>query len=141
MLSYLFSQFLIKIKTTTTIIHSQKNVRMNYLKVTIINKFLYKLQMLYFDKIDVSKGIYINKRSASKKSAIIATIGIFQIKCLSFNHMYGCHYVLMMSMSPSDIVILNIDGGDYCCVITGIIKSEVINLMENIDLSLKSETL
>ena len=97
--------------------------------------------MLYFDKIDVSKGIYINKRSASKKSAIIATIGIFQIKCLSFSHMYGCHYVLMMSMSPSDIVILNIDGGDYCCVITGIIKSEVINLMENIDLSLKSETL
>ena len=55
--------------------------------------------------------------------------------------MYGCHYVLMMSMSPSDIVILNIDGSDYCCVITGIIKSEVINLMENIDLSLKSETL
>ena len=33
--------------------------------------------MLYFDKIDISKGIYINKRSASKKSAIIATIGIF----------------------------------------------------------------
>ena len=36
--------------------------------------------------------------------------------------MYGCHDVLIMSMNLSDIVILNIDGGDYFCVITGIIK-------------------
>ena len=36
--------------------------------------------------------------------------------------MYGCHDVLIMSMNLSDIVILNIDGGDYFCVITRIIK-------------------
>ena len=33
--------------------------------------------MLYFDKMEFSKGMYINKRSASKKSEIIVTIGTF----------------------------------------------------------------
>ena len=39
--------------------------------------------MLYLDIIDVSEGNYVNKASAS--SAIFVTIGIFQIKVLSFN--------------------------------------------------------
>ena len=32
--------------------------------------------MLYFDRIDVSEGIDVNKRSASKKSVIFAIISI-----------------------------------------------------------------
>ena len=47
----------------------------------------------------------------------------------------------MMSMNLSDIAILNIKGCDYCCVISGISKSEAINLMQNIDLTEKSGTL
>ena len=34
------------------------------------NKFLYKIQMLYYDRIDVSEGIDINKTSASKERDI-----------------------------------------------------------------------
>ena len=41
---------------------------MNQLKIAIINTFSYKLQMLYYDTIDVSDGIYINKTSESKES-------------------------------------------------------------------------
>ena len=41
---------------------------MNQLKIAIINTLLFKLQMLYYDTIDVSDGIYINKTSESKKS-------------------------------------------------------------------------
>ena len=49
--------------------------------------------------------------------------------------------VLMMSMNLNNITILNINGIDYCCIITPISKSEAINLTQDIDLSKKSGTL
>ena len=44
-------------------------------------------------------------------------------------------------MNLSNIVILNIKGANYCCIISGISKNEAINLMQNIDLTDESETL
>ena len=44
-------------------------------------------------------------------------------------------------MNLSDISILNIKSADYCCIISGISKSEVINLMQNTDLTERSGTL
>ena len=41
----------------------------------------------------------------------------------------------------SDIAILNIKGSDYRCVISGISKNEIINLMQNTGLTEKSGTL
>ena len=41
----------------------------------------------------------------------------------------------MMSMSLSDITILNIKNADYCCIISGISKNEAINLMQNTNLT------
>ena len=49
----------------------------------------------------------------------------------------GCHDLLMMFMSLSNIAILNIKRTDYCCIISRISKSEAINLMQNIDLAKK----
>ena len=46
-----------------------------------------------------------------------------------------------MSLNLSDIAILNINGSDYCGVISGISKSEAINLIQNTDLTEKSEIL
>ena len=46
----------------------------------------------------------------------------------------------MMSVNLSDIAILNIKGDDYHCFINGISKNEVINLMQNVDLTEISET-
>ena len=51
----------------------------------------------------------------------------------------GCHDVLIMSMNLDDIAILNINGADYRCVIAGTSKTEVINLMQNIDFSEKKK--
>ena len=42
-------------------------------------------------------------------------------------------------MCYCDITILKIHGFDFCCIIIGISKSEVINIMQNIDLSKKME--
>ena len=48
---------------------------------------------------------------------------------------------MVMSIKLSDIVILNIKGSDYCCIISLISKYETINLIQNADLTEKRETL
>ena len=103
--------------------------------------------MLYFDRIDVSEGIDVNKVSASKE-------------CDNW-YFYWHHYwyflnyifkfqpnvcnryrdLLMIPMNPSDIAILSIKGSDYHCIISLISKKETINVMENTDLTKKSGTL
>ena len=47
----------------------------------------------------------------------------------------------MMSMNFSDIFILNINGSDYHCIISGVSKSEAIELLQNIAMAEKSGTL
>ena len=47
----------------------------------------------------------------------------------------------MMYVNLSDIVILNIKGSDYHCIISLIRKNESINLLQNADLTEKSGTL
>ena len=44
-------------------------------------------------------------------------------------------------MNFSDIAILNIKGSDYRCIISGISKSEAINLMQNADLTKKKRNI
>ena len=51
-----------------------------------------------------------------------------------------CHDLLMMSMSLSDIAILNIKGCNYCCIISLIRKNEAMKLMQNADSTEKSGT-
>ena len=53
----------------------------------------------------------------------------------------GCHDALRMSMNLSDIVILNIKGADYRCIINKISKNEAKNLLKNVNLLEKSGTL
>ena len=43
-----------------------------------------------------------------------------------------------MSVNLSDIAVFNIKGSDYCCSIGLISKNEVINLLQNADLTEKS---
>ena len=41
-------------------------------------------------------------------------------------------------MNLNDIAILSIKGSDYCCIISLISKNQVINLMQNADLTEKN---
>ena len=47
----------------------------------------------------------------------------------------------MMSMSFSDIAILNNNDADYLCTISRISKYKAVNLLQNIDLTKKNRTL
>ena len=88
------------------------------------------------------KKFVVNKTSESKECDI-CHYWHFLNKGFKFqpNVCNGCHDLLMMSMNLSNIYILNIKYADYHCIISGISKSESINLLQNIDLTEKCGTL
>ena len=96
--------------------------------------------MLYYDKIDVSEGIDVNKTSASKECDV-CHYWYFLNYSFKFqrNVCSRCHDLLMMSVNLSDIAISSIRGSDYRCIISLICKNEAINLMQNADLAEKVE--
>ena len=98
--------------------------------------------MLYYYRINVFKGIDINKTSASKECDI-CHYWCFLNKRFKFQSYVcsRCHDLLMMSMNLSNIYILNIENVDYCCIINGICKSEAVKLLQNIDSTEKNGTL
>ena len=98
--------------------------------------------MLYYDRIDVSEGIDVNKTSASKECDV-CHYWYFLNYSFKFqpNVCNRCHDLLMMSLNLSDISILNIKVSDYCFINGLITKNEAINFMQNADLTKKSGTL
>ena len=95
--------------------------------------------MIYYDRIDVSEGIDVNKTSVSEQCDI-CHYWYFLNYSFKFqtNVCNRCHDLLIMSVNLSDIAILNIKGSDYCCIISLISKNEAINLLQNADLTEKS---
>ena len=98
--------------------------------------------MLYYDRIDVSEGVDVNKTSASKECDVCHYCYFLNYSFKFQLYVYNrCHDLLMMSVNLSDIAILNIKGSHYCCIISLVSKNEAINLMQNADLPKKSRTL
>ena len=98
--------------------------------------------MLFYDRIDVSEGIDVNRTRESKEYDIchywyFLSKG-FKFQPYVFNRR---HKLIMMSVNLNDIAILNNKGSDYCCIISRISKIEGINLMQNTSLTEKSRTL
>ena len=91
--------------------------------------------MLYYEGIDVSEGINVNKTSASKECDICHHWH-FLDKGFKFQPdvCKGCHNVLMMPIKLNDIAILNIRGVDYRCIINRISKNDAVNLLQSADL-------
>ena len=97
--------------------------------------------MLYHDRIDISHGIDMSKKSASKERNFchywyFLNKG-FQFQTYILNR---CPDLLMISVNLN-IYVLNIRNVDYRCFIIGISKSETIKLLKNIDLTEKIGTL
>ena len=83
--------------------------------------------MQYYDRIDASEEIFVNKTSESKECNI-CHYWYFLNKGFKFqqNVCNKSHDLLMMSMNLSDIALLNIKSANYCCIISGISKNEAI---------------
>ena len=82
-------------------------------------------------------------KKVNKRSAVFFIIGIFKDKGFKFqlNVCNGCHDLLMITVNIKDIVILKIQGVDYCFTINKINKNEGLNLLQNADLTKISGTL
>ena len=92
--------------------------------------------------MDISEGIHVIKTSASEECDTFQYLYFLSYSFkLQPNVCNRCHDLLMMSINLSDIAILNIKDSDYCVIISLISKTEVINLMQNADLTEKSGTL
>ena len=87
--------------------------------------------MLYYERIDISKGIDPTKNNKSKRCMIC--------HYWFFNHGFklqdsvcsGCHELTMVSFNISDIAIITFKNVDCCCI-HNISKSEAINLLESV---------
>ena len=100
--------------------------------------FIRIIKILYYDRIDVSRGISVNKTSTSKECDIYQ-YWYFLNYSFKFqpNVCNRCHDLLMMSVNLSNIAILNIKGSDYRCIMSLISNNEAMNLMQNADLTEK----
>ena len=76
--------------------------------------FIWIIKMLYFDRVDVSEGVDVNKTSASKECDI-CHYWYFLNYTFKFqpNGSNSCHDLLMMSINLGYIAILNIKSSDY----------------------------
>ena len=99
--------------------------------------------MLYYDRIDISEGIDINKTNASKECDICRywyfLNKVFKFQIYVCNR---CHDLLMMSKDLNSIYILNITNANYYCIINRISKKLIElakQLLQNIDLTKKVE--
>ena len=98
--------------------------------------------MLYYDRIEVSEEIDINKTSALKEYDI-CHYWYFLDKVLKFQQYIcnGCHNVLMISINFNDFAVLNTDSADYCYIINRTSESDALNLLKNADLTKKKGVL
>ena len=96
------------------------------------------LQMIYYDRIEVSEEIDINKTTASKECNVCHYLYFlnyeFKFQPIVRNR---CNDSLIMSINLSDIAILNIKGSDYRCMISLISKNKTLKLIQNADLTKK----
>ena len=87
--------------------------------------------MIYYDRIDISKGIDLPKSNSCKECMIC--------HYWFFNHGFklqdsvcnGCHDLTMLSVNISNIAIITVKNIDCRCIIHNISKSEAINLFKN----------
>ena len=81
--------------------------------------------MLWYQKIDVSEGIDVNKISASKECELCHFWFFKDIGIKFEEHVCNkCHDLLTIAYSLKDIVILNAKRAAFRCILMGISKHE-----------------
>ena len=88
--------------------------------------------MLRYQKIDVSKGIDVNKTSASKECELCHYWFFKDIGFKFQEHVCNkCHDLLTIAYSLKDIAILNAKGNTYRCILMAISKNEGLKRLNN----------
>ena len=83
--------------------------------------------MLWYEKIDVSEGIDVNKTSASKECELCHYWSFKDIGFKFEEHVcYRCHDFLTMAHSLKNIAMLSEKGDAFRCLLMGITKNETL---------------
>ena len=95
----------------------------------------YELQMLEYDKMDISKGIGISKTNVSKADHIchywyFKNIG-FEYEPYLFN---GCHGLMQKAMNFNNVAIVYVKGSAYRIHFWYMSKDDAISIMNNSNL-------
>ena len=86
--------------------------------------------MLQYERIDVSKGIDINKTSLSKE-CMLCHYWFFKNVGFTFEEHVcnGCHDLLTMAYSLENIAILSAKGATFRCILWGISRNEGLRIL------------
>ena len=88
--------------------------------------------MLQYERIDIFKGIDLNKSDESKECMICQ---YWYFKDIGYKYetyvCNGCHDLSMVVYDLNDFMILSIKGIDYRCYIFNMSKSDAFNLLNN----------
>ena len=88
--------------------------------------------MLQYERIEIFKGIDLNKSDESKECMICQ---YWYFKDIGYKYetyvCNGCHDLSMVVYDLNDFMILSIKGIDYRCYIFNMSKSDAFNLLNN----------
>ena len=86
--------------------------------------------MLWYEKIDVSEGIDVNKTSSSKNVSFV-TIDFLKMLDLNLKNMFviNVNDLLTMAYSLKNITILSAKGTIFRCLLMGISKNEGLKIV------------
>ena len=88
--------------------------------------------MLWYQKIDISERIDVNKTIASKECELFHYWFFKDIGFKFQEHVCNkCHDLLTIAYSLKDIAILNAKGNTYRCILMGISKNEGLKRLNN----------
>ena len=88
--------------------------------------------MLQYEKINASKGIDVNKTSASKECELCHYWFFKDIGFKFEEHVCNkCHDLLTMAYSLKNIAILSAKGATFRCILMGISKNEDLKRLNN----------
>ena len=88
--------------------------------------------MLWYQKIDISEGIDINKTNTSKEFELCHYWFFKDIGFKFEEHVCNkCHDLLKIAYSLKDIAILNAKGNTFRCILMGISKNEGLKRLNN----------
>ena len=88
--------------------------------------------MLWYQKIDISEGIDVNKTNASIECEVCHYWLFKEIRFKFEEHVCNkCHDLLTIAYSLKDIAILNAKGSNFRCILMGISKNEGLKRLNN----------
>ena len=98
--------------------------------------------MVEYDRIDISKGIDINKTNASKECDICHYWYFFEKNFKYEPYLCnGCHDLMQKPMNFNDVAIVCIKGSDYRIHFCHMNKDDAISIMNNSSLNEKTGSL